>query len=517
MSDIHAIHRAGVDRPSHTSNAKQSSLTPGTGECHEHPDGNTDRYQQREGGGDQNRTARERIKGKKWIEGSNRSNRIGEVEPVLYMSRFSVLDSRQLVTLMRMFLNVHVAAPFACPEVLRGKVNWYHYGQEECRADIWNHMLMHSGSGWTLFLQDDERVDTADLAAMAGSPREQWPPALVQWSENGTKRQCYQMRLVPSDAGKPFDGIDLPDCTRYMQSKGIHLADRPIIIQRDADPFEHLDVEKELSTPRPAAQLHLVTGLRLFESREYVHASAQFRRVMKNTHVFLHDKVAAFNGLASCMAEQHKWTRAVELAEESIHLQPVQQLPYLILFRVHQLGKRWGEAHDMLSACLAEKGKLSGASFDRKLPEQELLALMADMAFRAGRRKESFTHYRCLYEMQNGSAPPELTERLLLLALEEGEYDLSVRYFRELFGEPDAWDMDEAREMAIFDYLGLFMQNGWYEFASTCYERLIQQQPANEFYMRRWIVALSKSRDIEKARSLLAGICTGRKRKAASG
>ncbi len=497
MSESHTIHRNGTNRP-------QQVNTSGD-----------------EAGGNDRADGNDHIDG---IAGNDRIeviDRIDGIEPVIHLSRKAVPEPRRLIKWIGVFRQVHIAASYACPESLRGKVNWYHYGLDEPVAAIWNHMLMHVTSDRALFLLDDETVDLQELAAIAGHSGEMWIPTKIQWPEGGFERHCYQVRLVPATAKHPFEGMDLPDATRYIMANGGQnggqLAECPVSIMRGSDPFGNIVVEKELSTRYPAAQLHLVTGIRHFEAGRYVHAAAQFRRVIQSTSVLLFDKVAAVNGLASCKAEQYKWTRAVELAEESIRLQPSQQLPYLILFRIHQLAKRWTEAHEILEACFHVHGRRSEASFDKSLPEQELLSLMGDMAFRAGKRNDSFRHYRHLYELLKGGAPHDLTERLLLLALEENEYELSMDCFQELFGDPDSGTMDEYWESAVFDYLGHFMENGWYEFASGYYERMMQQKPENEVYKRRWVVALSKSKDIEKARSLLTCIRAGWKRKAVAG
>jgi len=445
------------------------------------------------------------------------SGRIKGVEPVIHLSRLGVLDPRQLVTMIRTFPRVHVAAPFACPDVLRHKVNWYHYGPNETTVEVWNHVLMHCGSEKTLFLQDDEKVDLADLASVISQCPEQWIPALVRWSENGIVRQCYQLRVIPSDAEMPFNGVDLPDASRCFMEMSGTLAGKPLLFDRATDPFRLLQTEKELSASNPPALLYLVTGIRYFDAGKYVHAAAQFRRVMKDRKALSFESVAAINGLASCMAEQYKCSKTVELAEESVRIEPLQQLAYLILFRMHQLEKRWSQAYEMLEKCHGIRMQHSRASFDKGLSDKEMLSLMADMAFRAGMRTESMRHYQSLHELLNDRTPAELTERLLMLALEEQEYDLSVRYFCKLFGDPAKGALSKSSETAAFDYLGLFIKNGWYEFASACCERMMKKHPENEVYMRRWIAILSKSRDIEKARSLVSGIRKSRRSKTATG
>ncbi len=434
------------------------------------------------------------------------SIRIEDVEPVIHLSGTVDLDTRQLVTMIRTFARVHIAAPYDCPEVLQEKVSWHRYGQKETTAEVWNRVLKKTGSAKTLFLQDDETLDVANLASVLRQSPGNWATALVRWRENDAIRQCYQIRVVPSDADSPFDGLDLPDASRFFSKSSDEIAGKTLLLNRITDPFRLLDPEKELSARHAPAMLYLVTGIKKFDEGMYAHAAAHFRRVMKDQHALACDRIAALNGLAGCKAEQYKWARAVELSEESVRIQPVQQLGYLILFRVHQLSKRWKEAYEMLEKCYGVPLADSGASFDKGLPKKEMLSLLADMAFRAGMRTEAMRHYKSLHELLDEEASPELTERLLLFALEEQKYDLSVRYFCRLFGDPAVDVIEKGSELAAFTYLGHFIKNGWYDFPSVCCERMMKEHPENEAYLRRWIAVLSKSREIEKARALISSI-----------
>ena len=441
------------------------------------------------------------------------SRRIDWIEPALYLTDSSKPDPSTLFQWLKIFPKVQIASPEECPVALEGKVSWYRYSGRESRTDVWNKLTANTKAPWILILQDDETLDPDSLPGADDISEDYWKPVLIRWPEKGTILQCYQIRLVSSAADNPFEGISLPDGTGYLFRKKIRLGHHPVVVNRESDPFADLDTEEELASPQLSSQSFLVAGRRLFQEGNYVLAAAQYRKVLKTGSLLNCDRVAALNGLTGCMAEQFKWNRAMELAQESIRLQPIQWLPYLIRFRIHQLGKRWQEAHDALSEYYKMDKRISGASFDRTLSEKETLVQLADMSSRARSREDAYYYYQKLYEMDKPDGDPKLLERLLIFALELSDYECSVHYYREMFGDTPPDDMNEQREALLFDCLGLFMQNGWYEFASARYKELVENEPENDVYMRRWLVALSKSKDLDKARSLLSGI-KRRKRRA---
>src|SRR5699024_2253666 len=101
---------------------------------------------------------------------------------------------------------------------------------------------------------------------------------------------------------------------------------------RESSPVGHINTDAELSLLTFAPQLYLVLGQRNFNDGKYVRAAAQYRQLLKKEKLLPFDRLGAVNGLASCMAEQYKWQKALTLARESIEAEPQQCLPYLIQF-----------------------------------------------------------------------------------------------------------------------------------------------------------------------------------------
>lgn len=432
------------------------------------------------------------------------NRRISQIEPVLYLSDVAYLNIDTINTWLEVFTAVHIAAPSAFPSGLPAEVHWHCYDPGDYRSNVWNRMLKQVDSSCVLFLEDDEMIHLPCLPSNEEPDQSSWRPALIQWQDGNTLRQCYQVRLVANNGEAVFSGRNFPDCTAYITANNIELNKHPVFIFRNKSPYDDLVPEDELSVAKHSPQIYLMMGAHYFEEGKYVHASAQYRKLLKSDDILPYDRLAAVNGLASTMAEQYKWSQAVGMAVKSIKMQPRQRLPYLILFRIHQLGKRWKEAHDILKSYYALKDELSAANFDKVLSEEETLVQLADMAFRCGLREESFDYNKKLYTLQGGNVEPELLQRLLLFAVEQSDYNKAVKFFNELFAGRIPDKMDEEIEKQVFEFLALFMKKGWYVFAAGKYQELLEYQPTNETYMRRWLVALSKSKDINKAQKVVA-------------
>ncbi len=436
-----------------------------------------------------------------------------DIASVLYLTELSKLRIETVRQWLIFFSSVHVAAPAPRPSFIPEEVCWTEYEPGDYRSQVWNQVLSKIEDPWVLFLEDDEMVDLLALTAMKRDHVRTWPPLLIQWREGETLRQCFQMRMVANTGAILFDGKHLPDCTSYIHRNDIKVGDQAIFVHRDTPLMDNLDPEEELSVKCPSPQVYLSLGARYFDNKQYVHAAAQYRKVMKAGEVLQHDRLAAMNGLASCMAEQYKWSQALEMATKSIRLDYRQRLPYLILFRIHQLAKRWEEAHEILLRYYALMGEATAANFDKVLPVQETLEHLAEVAFRAGMRKASYEHYRKLYTIRGGKVDSDFLHRLLLFATEQEHYEQATSYFFKLFADSFPDNVEGEAEKQIFEFLALFMERGWYEFASARYQELLEHQPSNEAYMRRWLVALSKSKDISKAQQVISRLRIKKRKK----
>lgn len=439
-----------------------------------------------------------------------KSKHIDDIEPVVFLTDINHLNRDAIRLWADLFPAVHVVSHTELPEdfmqksTAGDKFRRHRYTFGENRSSVWNRILKEVSSSWALFLEDDEVVHLPGLTSGSKRNLKHWMPVLIQWQEDNMLRQCYHIRLVANTGEDIFEGKQLPDCTSYIAGNEITLNEEPVFIFRKSSPFSGLDPDEELSVPNPSPQVYLAMGAQNFREGKYVHAAAQYRKLLKSAELLPYDRLAAVNGLAGTLAEQYKWAQAIEMAVKSIKMQPRQRFPYLLLFRIHQLAKRWKEAHEILSRYYHRKDELSAANFDKVLPEEETLVQLADMAFRAGLREESYSYCKKLYLLRGGNVESEFLKRLLLFSIEQSDYRQSMKYFIELFSGRFPDQLDDTYEKMLFEFLALFMKNGWYAFAAGKYQQLLEHNPDNETYMRRWLVALSKSKDIDRAQKVIA-------------
>lgn len=392
------------------------------------------------------------------------------------------------------------------PGELPSQAQHHFYNTDECKSEVWNRLAASAKKDWTLFLEDDEKIDMGYFPAEPLKNTATWIPALLLQKNGETNfKQFYQIRLVPKSNGEPvFGGKNLPDATRFMADHQVKLSDSPIRLTRDTDLFANTNPDEEMFERNFSPQLYLVSGNRLLNQRKYVYAAAQFRKLIKMDSLLPFDRLAAVNGLASCLAEQHKWPQALAMAEESITMEPLQHIPYLIQFRILELNKRWKDAFYILKTYHERMSVHSRANFDKFISEQDTILALGNLAQKAGLRQEALKYLEKFFAMQEGMADKKLLHSLLVLSIELEDCQKSVFYFEQMFKTdlPDRLSEENARRLN--DYLSMFMVNGWYDYPSKIYDQLYKQESDNNEYRRRLIVTLSKTNRIEKARRLIA-------------
>lgn len=425
-------------------------------------------------------------------------------ELVFFLSDMQYLDHDKISDWSRRFANVTIVAPQARPAKLDAGIKWYFYGQEEGRSSIWNKLIANAENEWIMFVEDDESIRFEEFPGKEAVHARRWIPALILNNKESSLEQYYQMRLVHTGHTELFDGADLPDCTRYIRENNIDLSEKALLIDRESSPVGHINTDVELSLLTFAPQLYLVLGQRHFNDGKYVRAAAQYRQLLKKDKLLPFDRIGAVNGLASCMAEQYKWQKALTLARESIEAEPQQCLPYLIQFKIHELNKQWSKAYEMLKSYYKRFQYSSRANFDRSIGEEETLLMLANIALKAGRKQESLDFFKKLFALKEGNVDRSFLRRVLLLSIELSNHERSVFFFKRIFDLGQLEEVDEVKEKELNDYMSMFMKKGWYEHVASVYKQLYAQKPQSREYKRRLIVALTKTNKMEKARELIA-------------
>ncbi|MDR8394645.1 hypothetical protein NC796_26105 [Aliifodinibius sp. S!AR15-10] len=430
-------------------------------------------------------------------------NKMGWIELVLFLSDNRYLDKQRLSEWENHFARMTIAGMGPRPEDLPARVGWHSYHPEEARSTVWNRLLAESRKEWTLFVEDDEQLRLDDFPRKKSLSPNCWLTTLIRYRNGGAPRHFYQIRLVHSGTGDLFDGRGLPDCTQYIRQQNISLLERPVIFERQSDPVAHVDTDEELSVRSASPQLYLVQGERYFKQGKYVHAAAQYRQLLKAEKLLPFDRLGAVNGLASCLTEQFKWSKALALAQKSVEAEPAQRVPYLIQFKIFELQKQWEKAYQALLSYYEKSDRNSRANFDRMLQQEEALLNLANVALKAGRRKEASDFFEKLFTVKQGKVERSFLHRVLLLSIELFEYERSVSFFERMFGDRLPDKLDQAEQEELDDFMSMFMQKGWYEYVAEVYRTLYHHYPENREYKRRLIVSLTKINKVERARELI--------------
>ncbi|MCW9705349.1 tetratricopeptide repeat protein [Fodinibius salsisoli] len=428
---------------------------------------------------------------------------------VLFLSDSAFYNTKKLRQWQGYFSELIVAGKGEAPQSLPEGVRWYQYDAESSRSKVWNTITEKVTGSWALFLEDDEQLQFSSFPNAQSLDKTEWAPAIINIQRNSTTHHYYQMRLVnvSMDEGHIFQGHQLADATEFVRSNKINLSSKPIIIERDTSLYSHIDIEEELSLKKQAPKLYLVQGNRYLKAKKYVRASAQFRQLLKQEKLLPFDRLAAVNGLASCLAEQHKWERALSLCTQSLEAESLQRLPYLIQFRIHELRKQWQRAFEVLKQYYDRLALFSGASFDRKIDEEKTFVNLANVALKAGRRAKANEYFDKLFTFKRGNSDRAMLEKALMLSIELDDFERSTYLFEQMFGDqlpPN--EMEEGIREEIDEVMTLFMTQNWYGYVSTVYKKLYDAHPGDQVYKRKLIVSLTKTNRLEQAKKMVANI-----------
>ncbi|NGP87368.1 tetratricopeptide repeat protein [Fodinibius halophilus] len=430
-------------------------------------------------------------------------------EVVLFLSDMAYLDNRKLSHWAEQFSHVTVAGKTERPEGVPDDVDWYRYDEDSVRSEVWNTLLNQVCKTWVLFVEDDETIRLSSFPDKHSLSDRTWTPTLIRQAKEDRSRQFYQIRLINTAAqngASIFSGRNLPDCTQYIRGHDIELSNHPIIIERESNPISHIDIDEELSVKEYSPKLYLVQGERYFNNKKYIRAAAQYRQLLKMEKLLPYDRLAAVNGLASCLTEQHKWTNAMTLTEESLKAESLQSLPYLIQYRIYELKKEWKKAHETLSQYYRRFSLYSRANFDRNIDEEQTLVNLANVALKSGDRKAAANYFDKLFSYKRGDIDRSLLKKVLVMSVELDDYKRAVYLFERMFGDKLPENLDEESREELGEIMTLFMSRKWHDYVSQVYTKLHKAHPEDRTYKRRLIVTLTKTNRLDKAKSMVANI-----------
>ncbi|WP_340103561.1 tetratricopeptide repeat protein [Rhodohalobacter sp. 8-1] len=430
------------------------------------------------------------------------------IECVLHFPAASQIFSDKLDTLKNEFGAVTILSPESGHGKTEESITWVQYDPEtEGVAGKLNDHLKNASREWVLFLESGEDLSFYTLPEKEQLTSKTMVSASICREDAKSVQTIYQVRLVHRSADNPFAGKNLPDCTSYIVENDITLFGQPLLVDRASDLIGSIKVEDEMSIRKITPAAYLLQAERLMEARKYVEAAAQFRNILKIERLLPFDRLGAVNGLTRCYTEQYKWPKALQLADKSLEAEPVQRLPYLIQYRIHQLNKQWGKAYESLKAYYEYLNQPGRATYDKAMDEKETLEQLGELATKAGHKQDAFRYLEEIYSAQSkgdGEEDRHLLRKILMISIELGKRERAIFYFKEMFEKHLPNELSDRQLNELDDYMTLFMTNKWYAFVAELYERLYDAEPKNAEYRRRLIVALSKTDRIERARKLIA-------------
>lgn len=434
------------------------------------------------------------------------NNCIEWLEVVLQLSDLKYLDVDKMHQWDKQFAHITVVAKVERPAALSSNIAWHKIEGDEGRSRLWSSLLGRAQRDWVLFLEDDESIRLESIPAKHTLAPKTWAATLIRQERPGGYVQYYQMRLVHTTNDQIFDGKNLPDCTRYIRDNEIQLLNHSVVIERKSSPIAHVNIDDELSLKNYSPKLYLVSGDRYFHEKKYVHAAAQYRRLLKEQKLLPFDRLAAVNGLASCLVEQYKWDKAMTLSNESLSAESLQSLPYLIQYRIFELRKEWKKAYEVIKQYYERFSLHSQASFDQIIDEEKILVNLANVALKAGMRREATRYFEKLFVFKRDGIDRSLLKKVLVLSVELGDFERSVYLFERIFKDDLFDEMSQEAEDDLDHIMTLFMKNEWYDYVSQIYSRLHSLHPENRTYKRKLIVTLTKTNRLDKAKAMLANI-----------
>jgi len=437
---------------------------------------------------------------------NNDNNCIEWFEVVLQLSDLKYLNIERIHRWDNQFAHITVVAAAERPAALSNNISWHKIDEDRGRSRLWGSLLEKARRDWVFFLEDDEFIRLESIPNEQYLDSKTWVPTLIRQEKTGGYVQYYQMRLIHTTKNHIFDGKNLPDCTRYIIDNEIQLLNHSVVIERSSSPMDNVDIDVELSLKNYSPKLYLVSGDRYFKEKKYVLAAAQYRRLLKEKILLPFDRLGAVNGLASCLVEQYKWDKALTLSHESLNVESLQSLPYLIQYRIYELRKEWKKAYDIIKQYYERFSLYSQASFDQIIDEEKTLINLANVALKAGMRRAATRYFGKLFMFKKDGIDRSLLKKVLVLSIELEDFERSVYLFERLFKDYLFKEMSQELEDDLDHIMTMFIKKEWYDYVLQIYTRLHKLHPDNYAYKRKLIVTFTKADRLDKAKAMLANI-----------
>ncbi|MGD8428551.1 MAG: hypothetical protein PVH63_13070 [Balneolaceae bacterium] len=377
------------------------------------------------------------------------------------------------------------------------------YSTKEGKVAAVNRAVTKAERSFLMILENDEYCPFSKLPKNISE--NSCYRGIIDGAGEGVPQRNYQIRLLPvPDFEKPlFDGFSVPNLDQSFRKSGWKLAEEIIPIHKSRPLFQIADAEMEISQKKSESMSLFWQGILESNNQKYSNAEDKFRKFLKKEPCFEFDYLAALNGLANALVEQHKLSEATRIAKKSLQINSCQRAPYLTLYRVYKLEGRSEEAYQSLNDYLGVLRFASRSNLDVSLSLSECHFLMAETTFKQGDYERAFQHYEWFYELNDRAVSLPVLEKLFIYAIELENYEKSIQFFNDIFGDYIPDKLNDDMSARLLESLSLFMDNGWYDFVCGVYEELVAHNPKDNKLLNGWITSLIKNKEIEKAQKLI--------------
>ena len=432
--------------------------------------------------------------------------RLEWIDLIVSIKNFAKSDREHIEKLSLIFGGITILSNSKKEIGLPRSIKWKTIYDNQNKVDLWNSIVNNSKKEWILFIEEDEEIDFTVIPKQKLLNSKQWIPALLlKATGEQTYIQEYIPRLVPKSDKLVFSGENMPDATPYMLKNNIEfIYYNAIKINKISNKDKDIDLNHEVASKNIGSKIFLEIGNQYFKDKKYTAAAAQFRNLIKNENLLYSDYLGTLNALASCYVESFKWDKAIKVVKKSLSTEAMQFMPYLILYRIFELNKQWDESlHALEDYARILDESYSKASFDKYMSMDAALLKLGKLALKSGKRKKALYYYDMYYSTKRGNIDEAVIDRLFMLSVEMQNYRKSVHYFNHIFNGYSKRVLAEEEQDKMHEYLSMFMINKWYEFPNNVYQELYRLDNDNKEYKRKLIVTLSKTNQVEKAKTFI--------------
>lgn len=372
------------------------------------------------------------------------------------------------------------------------------------RVSILNMIVHKVSTPWIFYLDADEVIDWNSLLELNTELKKSYSVTIKTKQEaHSVFSQSQEIRLFPRPEESCFTGHTLPYASQMLQNENWTCEQSNLIIQKISELYSISILDNEYVLTEDKEWAFLLNAMNRAGNGRYKEAEYFFRRALKGDRLLQADRLAALNGLADALWEQHRFAEADETADLSLQLTCTQRMPYLVLYRISHYKGNSEAAYQYLSKYLKYAEVPSMAHFDVSTPVEECHNLLMQLASENGDYSKTLFHLEHLYKLNGGNLDEKWLEKLLVLSIELEQYEKSVTYFNALFCPLEPQQFTTRKRSMMYEMLSFFNEKNWHHFTCNVYEKLFHQQQQDDQLLNRWVATLTKSGEISKARQLI--------------